>query len=317
MGHVSLAAALTPPNSVHVTHVMDHTAQLWHEDLVTWEVGHQTGPGPMSLVTHVLVTSTRRKERWVTPWTCSSTDSGIFFWGPQGDECVGQAEEGLGVGHHLGSTKPEPCGYHIDLFSRNLHKDTECISSAGQGESTMIRIQSCRDWGVPLKSVYWADLVCFSLLHLKNISGCAFVTGTIPGQHTVSASNRTYFINVPWVITKTWLQILKNLFLFKYNKQAGLEICKNCLIIFLSPSVHLFTLIDMKNNFMEVAPEKNECRRRTKERNLKQKPQPRGTGKKEVSVVTCTGNLSIALTFWGCSWGCFESKYYYTTKKRL
>lgn len=48
---------------------------------------------------------------------------------------------------------------------------------------------------------------------------------------------------------------------------------------------------------MEVALEKNECRRRTKERNLKQKPQPHDTGKKLVSVVTCTGNLSIALIF--------------------
>lgn len=61
--------------------------------------------------------------------------------------------------------------------------------------------------------------------------------------------------------------------------------------------MHLFTLIDMKNNFMEAALEKNECRRRTKERNLKQKPQPHSMGKKEVSVVTCTGNLSVALTF--------------------
>jgi len=56
-------------------------------------------------------------------------------------------------------------------------------------------------------------------------------------------------------------------------------------------------LTDMKNNFMEVALEKNKCRRRIKERNLKQKPQPHSMGKKEVSVVTCRGNLSIALTF--------------------
>lgn len=47
---------------------------------------------------------------------------------------------------------------------------------------------------------------------------------------------------------------------------------------------------------MEVTLKKDECRRKTKERNLKQKPQPHGTGKKKVSAETCTGSLSSALT---------------------
>lgn len=83
-------------------------------------------------------------------------------------------------------------------------------------------------------SLCWADLACFSLFNLNNVFGCALVTGTTSGKHMMTASSKTYFIDIPWVITKTWLEIWKNLFLFKYNKQHRLEICKNCWIIFLS-----------------------------------------------------------------------------------
>lgn len=61
--------------------------------------------------------------------------------------------------------------------------------------------------------------------------------------------------------------------------------------------MHLFMLIDMKNNLMQVALEKNECRRKIKERNLKQKPQFYGMGKKGSIVATFKGNVFITLTF--------------------
>lgn len=159
-------------------------------------------------------------------WHLLPGTAGRWAQGSSGGRLCGRSSPGL--------TKPELCGYCVDVFSRNLHKGTERISSAGLGESTVIRIQSRTDWWVPLKSLCWADLVCFALLHLKNVSGCAFVAGSTAGNHTVTASNKTSFINVLWVITKTSLQIWKNQFLFKYNKQAGFEICKTCLIISLS-----------------------------------------------------------------------------------
>lgn len=61
--------------------------------------------------------------------------------------------------------------------------------------------------------------------------------------------------------------------------------------------MRLFMLIDMKKNLMQVTLEKNERRRKIKERNLKQKPQLHGMGKKGSIVATFKGNVFITLTF--------------------
>lgn len=237
---MQFTAAPTPPRSLCL--------MFWHEVLArraaNEDVRRQTVTGPTSLVTHASVCSTR-KDSMVLFFTrqllLPGTMDGSWFW----------SEESFGMCHHLCYTKLGFCWHHHGLLPRKR----PCMLFLS------MRVSQCH-WNLT------GGLLLLVFLHLKHVFGRAIVTGTNSGKHMTTASNKMYFINILWVISKTQLEIWKNLFLFKYNKWNRLELCKDCLIIFLFISMHVL-MINTKHNFMQVVMEKNECRREIKERNLK------------------------------------------------
>lgn len=240
---MQFTAAPAPPHSLSLMCTVCYTAVL-AQRAGNEDVRHQTVTGPTSLVTHASVCNTRRESMFLffsRQLLLPGTMDGSWFW----------SEEGFGMAHHLCYTELGFRWHQHGLLPRKR----PCMLFLS------MRLSQCH-WNLT------GGLLLLVFLHLKHIFGCAIVTGTNSGKHMMTASNKTYFINILWVVIKTQLEIWKNLFLFKYNKRNRLELCKDCLIIFLFISMHLF-MIDTKHNFMQVVMEKNERRMEIEERNLK------------------------------------------------
>ena len=84
----------------------------------------------------------------LTPWTCSSTDSDIFCWGPQGDERRGQAEEGFAVGHHLAPQNLSSVGTTLTSSQETFTKAQRAFPQLGQGNQQLsgfkaVQIDEC------------------------------------------------------------------------------------------------------------------------------------------------------------------------------